>query len=439
MAKITPFPGIRFNPDRVGNLAHVISPPYDKISNPERKRLWNLDEHNVVKLILPPPSDSDTDVMTQSTDSESAEWYEEAAKRLREWQSQGILKNDEPSLYVYHQTYTYKNVTLTRSGLFVALQLEDNSGPHAHEHTFEGPKADRLRLTRAAQANLSPIFLLGGGEENGWRDLFARATTPLVDFTDHEGHKHQLWALTGEDNLAGAKQFLEDCDLVIADGHHRYETALNYRREMLEKTGKKPENEAWGYVLALVVPLISEGLRVLPTHRVLRKLPEGGLQTIRDAFSQGGQVYPIANPSGEAIRALLGQEENANAIVMHTPDETLLLRLKTDAQIPALESSQPGIRELNVTILHRFIFEDLLKLPADQLADHVRYIRGEEESIDMVSKGEGEAAFLMAGIPEQTVFEVSKKGLKMPQKSTDFYPKIPTGLLIRSAADSESS
>lgn len=436
MTRIAPFPGIRYNQAKISELSRIISPPYDKISHEERKQLWERDPHNVVRLILPPPGDENVDIMTQSTGAE--DWYRDAADRLLNWLRTGILEVDSPRLYVYHQTYSYKGETLTRSGLFAALQLDDGAGPHAHEFTFEGPKADRLRLTRAARANLSPIFLLDDGPAEGWNSIFDAADRPIADFIDLDGQRHRLLAIEGDDAQRMAETFFAERELVIADGHHRYETACNYRREMMEKTGKDPASEAWGYVFALVVPLSSEGLRILPTHRVLKSLPIGGLGAIKERVTQYGSVTPIENADGETVRSLLASPDNEGAIILHTKVETSILKIKSNNEIESLISSHHSLRGLNVTLLHRFILEDCLGIPAEALAQNVRYVRGEEEAMALVDSGEGEAAFLMAGLPTEAVFDVSKQGMRMPQKSTDFYPKIPTGLIIRSAADSDT-
>lgn len=431
MTQIHPFPGLRFNADRWPDLKSIISPPYDKIPPELRRDLWAKDEHNVVKLILPPPSDSDLDVTTHSTDSESTNWYAEAAQRLQDWRNEGVIVQDPDRLYVYSQSYDAEGVRHTRTGLFAALELEDNAGPKAHEHTFEGPKADRLRLTRATRCNMSPIFLLSDGDASLWKGIFDSADETILDFDDDEGQHHTLKALSGE-AARQAQASVSDCQLVIADGHHRYETALNYRREMMEQTGGDPKTEAWGRVLAYIVPLADPGLIVLPTHRVLKGKAEAAA-ALPEKLKAYGSVEPVEFTSGEAARDRLSADESLSQIVLYTPGQSWLFTMKGDADSPALKQAPEAIRSLNVSILHRLIFEDLLGLAPESVIDHVKYIRGEDEAMALAAQAEYDMAFLTAGIPPARVFDVSMQGVRMPQKSTDFFPKVPTGLLIRPA------
>ncbi len=436
MADIHPFPGWRYDLGRVPQIDKLISPPYDKIPHEERKRLWALDEYNVVKLILPQPGDEEIDVTTHSTDSESSGWYQEAAARFETWRNEGVLKQDEPYLYVYSQTYQAEEQTWTRTGLFAALDLEDDSGPKAHEHTFEGPKADRLRLTRAAQANLSSIFLLGDGDASTWSGIFDSASDALVDFVGDDGQRHVLRAISDPDALAAAQAGVKACNLVIADGHHRYETACNYRREMMEKTGKDPKTQAWGKVLAFMVPLADQGLRVLPTHRVVKGLPADWFTPLQEKLSQIGALNPVSITAGAEVRELLAADQSRSSLIIHDGHYSWAFRIRQGAESPSLKAAPEAVRELNVTILHRLIFEEILGLTNEKLVDHVKYVRGEDEAMGLAKTPDYNVAFLMAGIPPEQVFDISMSGVRMPQKSTDFFPKIPTGLLIRSAADS---
>lgn len=432
MTTIVPFSGIRYSLGSASTPADLISPPYDKISSEERKRLWNRHPQNVVRLILPPPSDQETDVMTQSLDNESADWYQEAAQRLQQWQSQGILIQDEACFYIYQQSFIYKDQPYTRQGLFVALRLEDNTGPHAHEFTFEGPKADRLRLLKATKTNLSAIFLLADGAASDWQTILTPTSQPILQFADHDGQTHNLYAIPHGDHADRTQDYLRNRTLVIADGHHRYETAKNYCQFMREETGQNPQTQQWGYVFALLVPIAIPGLLVLPTHRVLKQCPAGWLERVQQQAGPYFEITRRSGISGEQARQVLEQAGNENAILICSGQHTLLLIPKAGAEIPAMAHVPAAIRHLNVTLLHRFLFETCLQLDTESL-QQTRYIRGEEEALAMVQEGGYEVAFIMKGIPTETVFEISQTGERMPQKSTDFYPKIPTGLLMRSA------
>ncbi len=434
MTQIDPFPGLRYNPSKVKNLDSVISPPYDKVSPEERKILWNRSDLNVVRLILPPPSEHEIDVATQSTGTESGNWYEEAASRLQEWIQNNILTMDPPCLYMYQQTFHYEGNAYTRKGFFGALKLDEKAGARAHEFTFEGPKADRLRLTRATQTNLSPIFLLTDGEEQEWEKLFQQADKPLVQFKDQENQEHALFGVTDSKKIQAIQYFFKQRTLVIADGHHRYETALNYRREMLEKTGKDPDQEPWGSTFAFLTPIDSPGLLVLPTHRVVAKMPENWFDRLSEKVKSYCDIKPIDNLSKEHIRETINQSRNRQGIVAVSPDKAALFDFDQSAEIPALDQVPQPIRKLNVSILHQFLLNACLELFPDDLSGITRYVRGEEDAVSMIRQGEFQGAFLLGGLSPKTVFNVSLEGVRMPQKSTDFYPKIPTGLVIRSVS-----
>ena len=436
MTTINPFRGLRFNQEKNENLADLISPPYDKISPEDRKELWNRHENNVVRLILPPPSDKDIDVMTQSMDSESADWYAKSAERLHQWIQEGVIKQDPRMLYIYKQSFSYQGIRYTREGLFVALLLEDNQGPHAHEFTFEGPKADRLRLLQATETNLSPIFLLSDGTYDEWNQLFAQNQTELLHFVDHEGQEHILYGVVEGSECQALQKYVQARTLVIADGHHRYETAVNYRRMMKEKTGKDPINEAWGYVYALIVPISTPGLLVLPTHRVVKNLPPNWVNTLKERTASYFDCIPVPNPNENTLSQLFNDPGNGNGIVVHSSQESFFLKRKSASAIPEISAIPEAIRELNVSLLHYYIFSVCLALTKEDLQGITRYVRGEDEALDMVNSGQFEAAFLLKGIPPSQVFEVSLTGERMPQKSTDFYPKIPTGLIMRTAKGS---
>ena len=432
MSKVYPFPALRYASDRIPDLSRVISPPYDKVSPEERETLWQRDEHNAVRVILPLPGGRAIDVVTESTDGEGKDWYAEAAARFQEWIRQGVLQEDPTALYLYRQSFTYAGQRYTRSGLFGALKLEEEGSALAHEFTFEGPKQDRLRLTRAAKANLSPIFLLADGTAAEWENLFRTPRPPAIHFTDLEGQEHSVIALRAADELASVQSFLDQRTFVIADGHHRFETALNYRRERIQQTGRDPAGEPWGFVLALIVPIHDPGLLVLPTHRVLSALPGDWLDRLGAKAKEHFHIEPVTDLTPGAIASLFAPAKYAHSLLAVSKNRAVLLTRREEIAVPALNSVPAAIRSLNVSLLHHLVLPEYLELTPDALQGKIRYIRGEEAAFSLVRGGEYDGAFLLAGIQPQCVFEVSRQGVRMPQKSTDFYPKIPTGLVFRS-------
>lgn len=441
MATISPFPGYRYNPNRVENLADVISPPYDKVSPEERSLLWARHEYNVVRLILPPPDGTETDFSTQAAGSEASDWYAAAAQKFQSWIRDGLLIADSPRLYVYRQTFSYLDRTYVRAGLFVALRLDDRGGPLAHEHTFEGPKADRFRLMCAAKANLSSIFLLADGEMPRWDSILGETGEILIQVDDWDGQKHELVSIADPMAIQSIQQFVEKRVLVIADGHHRYETAQNYKRKMMQETGRSPEGQPWGSVLALIVPAESPGLLVLPTHRVISHMPEGWMPRLRSQVESFGKIEPLTGYSGTSLRQMLSRPDYQSSIAIvgkeTGQEEGFIFTLSPSAMPPALQSIAEPLRRLNVCILHQFLLESCLGLSSTDLQPITRYIRGEEEALSRIRSDAAQAVFLVGGLSPQTVLDVSQQNVRMPQKSTDFYPKIPTGLVLRSLSSTE--
>ncbi len=258
------------------------------------------------------------------------------------------------------------------------------------------------------------------------------ATQPLVEFTDLKGRIHRINAIDSEMDRKTASEFLSARTFVIADGHHRYETALNYKQEKETETGLDPKSQTWGYVLALVVPVECPDLLVLPTHRILSGLPDEWLTKLNAGITPYFDITPIENPCAETVCQHLQEKEQTLAVV--TKEKSFCMTLK-DSLPSALSDVPLALRKLNVTILHRFILEQCLQISPQSIPNHIRFVRGESEAISMVQKGPSQAAFLLSALSPQTVFKVSLEGQRMPQKSTDFYPKIPTGLLLRSVAD----
>ncbi|MBN2329028.1 MAG: DUF1015 domain-containing protein [Candidatus Omnitrophica bacterium] len=433
MKKIFPFSGVRYNPEHIDNLANVISQPYDKITADERAILWRRHDKNVVRLILPPPDGADTDFVVVGA-TESSDWYEKAAERLQAWIRDGVLISDAPRLYVYRQHFSYRDRSFTRTGLFVSLGLDDEDGPLAHEHTFEGPKADRFRLISATQANLSPIFLLSDGDMEKWSAIFSKTNDSLAQFEDLDGQKHEILSITDAETIQTVQDFVQDRTLVIADGHHRYETAQNYKKIMMQETGLDPDREPWGCVMAFIVPAESPDLLVLPTHRVISQMPDGWMNDLLSNAEPYCSIEPLTDYTGDSLQHLLAKPEHGQSIAVIAKDQGFLLTLKEEAAPHSLTALAPPLRRLNVSILHQFLFESCLNLSPTALQGITRYIRSEDESLARVQSGEAQAAFLLGGLLPQTVLDVSQHRVRMPQKSTDFYPKIPTGLIFRSVA-----
>ncbi len=379
MAVVRPLAGLRYDPARAGDVGQLLAPPYDVITAAEQAELYARSPYNVIRLILP----------------REAERGAAAARTLREWIAAGILAPDpEPALYLYTQQFSLPDgSTRRRDGLLCRLRLEDFSSGvvRPHERTLPGPKADRLALLRATGANLSAIFGLYARPGEPVRELLAGAQlgAPLVDVSGW----HQLWRVTDASAIARVEAALADQTIIIADGHHRYETALAYRDE-------QRGNEAAAYVLAYLANMEEEGVVILPTHRLVRR-PLGALAT------RLGESFAV-EPANARRRA-------AGEIDCVLPDRRLRLR-----DLP------PVLRGLAVELLRRAILEPILGVGPEDL----EFTHDDEEAIAAVAAGRAAAAFLLNPPTMAEVREVCLAGEVMPEKSTYFYPKLATGLVF---------
>ena len=389
MAVVRPLAGLRYDPARAGDVGQLLAPPYDVITAAEQAELYARSPYNVIRLILP----------------REAERGAAAAQTLREWIAAGILAPDpEPALYLYTQQFSLPDgSTRRRDGLLCRLRLEDFSSGvvRPHERTLPGPKADRLALLRATGANLSAIFGLYARPGEPVRELLAGAPlgAPLVDVSGW----HQLWRVTDASAIARVETALADQTIIIADGHHRYETALAYRDE-------QRGNEAAAYVLAYLANMEEEGVVILPTHRLVRR-----------------RLGALATRLGEsfAVEPANARRRAAGEIDCVLPDRRLRLRPGPAAR-ERLRDLPPVLRGLAVELLRRAILEPILGVGPEDL----EFTHDDEEAIAAVAAGRAAAAFLLNPPSMAEVREVCLAGEVMPEKSTYFYPKLATGLVF---------
>jgi len=424
MAEFTPFHGLRYNEEKV-ELSDVIAPPYDVIKGAMRNELVARSTYNVVEIELPI--------------GEGDEKYDHAARVLNDWREAGIFVLDDAAFYVYEQEFQVPgtNQTLKRRGVLGALQLEEfGKGVQPHEHTLSGPKQDRLKLLRAAKANTSPIF--GLYEDNdGWvtqlLESVCNETTPEGEARDAEGGVHRLWVVKDDETVNAIVGALDDESILIADGHHRYETALNYRNERMAQsenwTGGEPEN----FVLMMCVSTLDSGLIVLPTHRLVKNIQAEKIVALPEKLSE---FFDVEEMSGDANALLQHVNEGENIrIGMIVPGAQYLLKLKSgDAHLSAMNAERSAAYNgLDVTILHTLILERELGIDAEKLAagEHVGYNIHATEAAQKVASGEYAAAFVLRPTQVEQVSACCASGDKMPQKSTYFYPKLMTGLVLR--------
>ena len=419
MAQFLPFRGLRYSSQT--DLSAVICPPYDVIKGDARDQLLARDPHNIVAVELAAPYG----------EAATSEQYQRSADLLAQWTSEGILTRDDSSYYLYEQEFALPGTpdTVKRRGVIGALTLEEfGEGVQAHEHTMSGPKADRLNLLSATQTNISPIFGLFA-DDDAWIELLLESvavTQPHGVATDGDGTINRLWKITDDETVNGIVAGFANENILIADGHHRYETALNYLRAQREQAGEGWTGaEAATSVMMMCVSMQDPGLVVLPTHRLIVNVEPDKVNFLPDLLESSFDVAPL--PEGAAVfRELLKDEGGAVTLGLRLPGQSYLLTQRENNAASALE-------KLDVSVLHDQILEQELGIDADKLAAgaHVIYTIHASEAIEKVDSGAAQAAFLMRATPAQQVAQVAASGDKMPQKSTYFYPKLMTGLVLR--------
>ena len=432
MPDIRPFRALRFDPEVVGDLGPVVAPPYDVIGPELHRALLARSPRNAVRLDLPheePPEDPD-------------ERYRRVARTFAAWRSDGTLRKDpRASLYVYEQVYRVPGTTLERTqrGFFARLRLEPfgpDGGILPHERTLAGPREDRYRLLRATGVNTSPVVIL-------YRDPAASARTelaavvaqkPVSDVTDDDGTRHRLWVVN-DDGPDGVVQRLEatagPAPVFIADGHHRYETALRYRDERRMTRSCEPD-PPFDFIFALLLDADDE-LTVLPTHRIVRGLGDDGLARFREGLDGLFEVTPADADAlvarYDAAGSLAGGEGRLGLV---TRGGAWQLVARREA-LEALVAGGEALRKLDVTLLGAAL-EALAGIDAAAVAggERIRYSKSAAEAAQLVHEGTdgADAAFLLEPTPVASILEVAAAGDVMPQKSTYFYPKALTGLVF---------
>ncbi|HEU0249587.1 MAG TPA: DUF1015 domain-containing protein [Solirubrobacteraceae bacterium] len=424
MAEILPLRALHYDTNLAGELADVTSPPYDVIDAKQRQTLLGRSPLNVVAVDLPKAEEGST------TDP-----YARAGELFEAWQMQGILVRDpEPALWAHTQTYTGPDGhARTRKGFFCRVRIE-GYGPgrvRPHERTHPGPKEDRLRLMRATRANLSPIFSLFSDPTGAaWRALEpSTAEDPWGEVTDADGTTHRLWRTSDPDVIAAVQAATQDVELLIADGHHRYETANTYAQEIGGATGSAARGEH-RYLLMCLVALEDPGLTVFPTHRLVSNLDAERRQALRTVLERDFDLseVPLDRIAPEPG---IGPLELGYIDSFHGKPYRLKLKDQAiaDAALPGFSAAY---RQLDTGVLEALLLKGALGLSDDDIShfNGLFYARSTEEAVRMVSSSEYEAAFLMRPTPVSQVRDVAASGENMPPKSTFFYPKLLTGLLF---------
>jgi uncharacterized protein (DUF1015 family) len=438
MAIIAPFRGILYNEDKIDKLSDVVTPPYDVISEQHRQMYFERHPQNVIRLVLSKGEPGDTEQHNR---------YTRAGAFFSSWLDQGILKRDlEPALYLTEMDFSNEDEARTRLGFIALVQLEDfdKGGILPHEKTFSGTKADRLRLVRASRGHFCPIFSLFSdpnedvvGPLRSWmKDL-----KPALDFREKVGYRHRMWRVMDQEVCKIVSEGLADKSLFIADGHHRYETALNFRNEMVAKTGAFDPNAPYNYVLMYLNSMQDPGLVLRSVHRLLSKVPQAAMEGFverANAFfdveifnGQGRDSAEVRNAFLRVIRD--GGDQGVMGAVMHKDQALYVLRIKKGVMDRVFGESIPGpLKQLDVTIATKLVLQKILGFDETMLDDEnsIKYTSRSPKAFEAIDQGKCDMALILNPTRLSHMEAVSRAGLIMPRKSTYFFPKVLSGLVM---------
>ncbi|MCL6638396.1 MAG: DUF1015 domain-containing protein [Firmicutes bacterium] len=468
MATILPFKGLRYNGKFIENLAGVVTPPYDVIDPAAQDRYYKSHPYNIIRLEYG---------KTFPGDTERNNRYTRAAADFAAWRNEMILVPEKGhALYLYEQEYTVNGGRKVRSGLICAVKLEpyEKGIILPHEETLPKHKADRLELMRACRANFSPIFSLYADREmavTGALREDAGKRAPDVSFTGENGEEHRLWVILDPEIIGRVQQLMADRRIFIADGHHRYETALNYKKERDAGAEMAPGGAAavasscargpggrltrafsseppYHYVMMTLVNLYDPGLIVLPTHRLVKNVSRAELEALPGRLAEDFDLeeFPL-EPRGGNFKKFLtelaargasraGHRLHRHVFGVYTGGKLLLASLKDEENLlnRMPPDKSPAWCSLDVSVLHTLVIEKHLGICSELRAkgEHITYTREEEGALQAVDRGEYQLAFFLNPTLVEEVTAVAANGEKMPQKSTYFYPKLLTGLVVNS-------
>jgi uncharacterized protein (DUF1015 family) len=418
MARVFPFRGYRYSQDKIAELGDVVTQPYDKISPELYQKYLERHPQNMVHVI-------------KNRD------HQDAGRRLRQWMQNGVLKRDEqPSFYPYEQRFEFEGQTLSRTGLIGLVSLKDGSDSvKGHERVLDEQLEDRLNLIRSTESNEGLIFMLYADPSRGVDQLlseFKQSHTPITEVVDDYQVSHRLWQLSEKDPQQQIRETLDSLPFYIADGHHRFRSALLYYQECQEKAWKAAAEESFDKRMIALFNMEGTGVRILPTHRGVRNLKDFDLSTLLSRLEPLFEIQKVDDlhqlkadmeKPGTRIGLVAGKDLACYA---------LCLREDTRGDQTFMPAITGPARELDVNVLHEGILSPFLGIGPRELAaeTHVDYFRERELLVRQLEEGQCQLAFLLNPTSLKQVYEISERGEKMPQKSTDFYPKLLTGLVL---------
>lgn len=437
MATVMPLRGIRYNPEKITDSADVTTPPYDVISPDEQTAFYEKHPNNFIRLILGRAEAADT--ARDNPHTRSAACY-------RQWMAEGILRQDEqPALYLKSTTYVHEGKAMTRYGLLARIGIEpfEKRIILPHEKTYSKVRSERLELMKATRYNHCPIFSLypDDGATLSTLEQAVDLSAPIVDFRDEQGLRHRLWRILDPAVHNRVTEAMKDKRLLIADGHHRYETALSYRKYLKETDPSFSDRHPANYVLMYLCSMSDPGLIILPAHRLLKSLNAGELQRALEKARTYFDIAEYPHTPGDrrqveqAFLADLdkGADRQCIGIYAHKSPVFHLLTLRAGVMDRLFaDELDESLRSLDVTVLTRLVFMKILGFDQKRMDNEqlFGYASTAGEAMEAIDSGTYDAAFILNPTRMEQVEEVARKGLNMPRKSTYFYPKVRSGLVM---------
>jgi len=440
MAEVLPFRGILYNPQKIRNLSDVVTPPYDVISKQKQHDFYERHPQNIIRLILG---------KTTENDNVNNNYYTRASDFLKNWFSENILEQDTtPAFYLTSMDFSLENKIFTRYGIIALVALEPfkNGVIVPHESTFSNVKMERFELMKSCHANFSPIFSLYSDSKNIIINKLkgqALKQTPVIELTDYDGHRHRMWRITDLDSCRYVSNAMQEKRLFIADGHHRYETALDYRDWISSNNPDFNKDHPANYVMMYLSSMEGAGLVILPAHRMVKGLKS----SITGSFINKAEDYfdiltiPFMDSDFERVQAEFisilrsNASKNIIGVLMKNSMEFYLLTLKSGVMERTFSNELPEVlRYLDVTVLTRLIFIEIFGFDNSKLDNEsiITYSSSEKQAIEAAVSGKCDISFILNPTKIEQVRDIADNGLIMPRKSTYFYPKVLTGLVMNS-------
>jgi uncharacterized protein (DUF1015 family) len=439
MAIIAPFRGLTYNINKVANIESLIAPPYDVISEKDQDQYYKNSPYNVIRLILGKKNTGDSDWDNR---------YTRAADFFKRWESEEILiRSPFPAIYLISVEYSLPdNIgSMTRWGFITLVRIEENNSPviRPHEKTFSFHREDRLKLMRACNAQFSPIFSLYEDRENAIIGAFDRikGSAPTLSFKDKDGYRYKMWEVSSNSIYKSIASNMSAKPIVIADGHHRYETARNFRNLMRARYGANQPERPFEYVMMYLTNMADKGVTLLPAHRLLKSCPNFNLPKFLSSAEKWFEIltFPFSSENEENVKKDFlkklkerGRDRTAIGFYGLGSENYYLFSLKPGAEEALGGDLHPSLKKLDVLVLSKIIFQKILGLKKDDLDNEsiIKYESSANDALSLVFSGDCRMAFLVNPTKIEQVVEITGNSLLMPRKSTYFYPKILTGLVL---------